>query len=187
MIHRPELYAQLAAGNQALLTAMVDKGLLDPAGFLNQPAGSTPLNPLTMMGNMGFPGMPSTQQLSGGNPVGQQPQITTSSSGGNDIHVRMREEISYLEKISGVKVQAKPGADNSNIPDGSYDLKVEIPRTSGGLITLYLNCPAGYPQKPPTADVEVDGQDTAFQSAILRRWMGQYLVEIAREVKQYFG
>ncbi len=93
----------------------------------------------------------------------------------------MREEISFLEKQPGAKVDAKLGA------DGSYSVLMTMPRNSGGLITLYLSCPPGYPQVPPSTTVEVDEQEMPFQSAILRRWTGQYLVEIAREVKQYVG
>lgn len=104
-----------------------------------------------------------------------------------DVHARIREEISYLETIPGAQVKVKPGTDTRNIPDGSYDIKMDMPRSSGGVITLYFTCPAGYPNRAPALAVDVDTQPTVFQSAILRRWTAQYrLVEVAREVKQYF-
>ena len=99
----------------------------------------------------------------------------------------MREEINYLNNLPRANVQTQGGTDEYGIPDGSYNLMVTLPRPSGGLITLYMSCLAGYPQSPPAVEVELDGQMTPFQSAILRRWQGQYLVEIAREAKQWFG
>lgn len=53
-----------------------------------------------------------------------------------------------------------------------------------------MNCPKGYPAAgaAPTVEVQIDGEPTPYQSAITRRWTGQnYLVDIAREVKQHFG
>jgi hypothetical protein len=189
MIHRPEVYAQLMTGNQALLKEMIDKGLLDPAGFLNQTTGAPPLDVTKLIGT--FPGMGPSAAGLGAPPGLPQPQLPAQATSGSgaaiDIHARMREEVSYLEKLPGAKIQAKPGSDTIGIPDGSYDVKIDVPRTSGGLITLFVTCPVGYPQKAPELDVDVDGQQTPFQSAIMRRWTGQYLVEIAREVKQFFG
>ncbi len=191
MIHRPEIYAQLMAGNQALLKEMIDKGLLDPAGVLNQTTGTPAFDPMRLLGNMGFPGMGTSAPGLGAPPGISQPQLPGQAGAGaasaGDIHARMREEVGFLERLPGAKIEAKPGADTSGIPDGSYDVKIDIPRTSGGLITLFVTCLVGFPQKPPELDVDVDGQATPFQSAILRRWTGQYLVEIAREVKQFFG
>ena len=190
MVHRPEIYQQLIAGNLEVLKEMIDKGLLDPAGFLNQPTGATPVDPLKLMSSF-IPGMGPALPGSGGQGV-SQPQLDARAgagqpSAGSDIHSRMREEVGYLEKLPGTKVEIKPGTDQSGIPDGSYDLRVRLSRSSGGQMTLYFACLAGYPQSPPAVDVEVDDEPTPFQSAILRRWTGQYLVEIAREVKQYFG
>ena len=56
MVHRPEIYQQLIAGNLEVLKEMIDKGLLDPAGFLNQPTGATPVDPLKLMSSF-IPGM----------------------------------------------------------------------------------------------------------------------------------
>ncbi len=189
LLHRPEIAQQMLATHGELAKEMIDKGLLDPAGFLNQPAsGSGQVNPTNILGNLGFPG----NMLPGGQ--GQSPQTSTQpqlsegqSSTGGDIHARMREEIGYLEKLPGATVEANPGTDGHGIPDGSYDLRVSLSRNSGGQITLYFACLPGYPQSLPAVDVEVDGQDTPFQSSTLRHWTGQYLVEIAREAKQWFG
>jgi len=186
MVHRPEIYQQLIAGNQELLKEMIDKGLLDPAGFLNQPTGASTVDPLKLMSGFGLPGFGQPTTSSTGTGSGQ-PQLT-AETGGKDVHARMREEVGYLRNLPGVEVETKPGVDANGVPDGSYDLKVDLPRTSGGKITLYFTCPAGFPGQSPTVDLDVDGQATPFQSAILRRWNGQqYLVEIAREVKQFFG
>lgn len=191
MVNRPELYAQLMAGNQEIIKEMIDKGLMDPAGLLNQPTNAPGYNPnqiLSGFGLSGIPGLPAGPTPTG---QGQNPQTMSNTpqlTGGNkDIHTRMREEIDYLEKMAGAVIKSKPGMDDRNIPDGSYDLQVRIPRSSGGEITLYFTCQSNYPQVPPAFDIEVNGEATPFQSAILRRWSGQYLIEIAREAKQYFG
>lgn len=99
----------------------------------------------------------------------------------------MREELDYLNQLPGARVEAKPGADSRGIPDGSYDVRVNLPRSSVGRLTLYLSCPAGYPRVAPSVDVDVDGQPTPFKSSILARWTGQYLVELVREARQFFG
>lgn len=191
--HRPEIAQQMISTHGMLAKEMIDKGLLDPAGFLNQPVGGfgqTPgqLNPANLLGGFGgfgaggTPGLPGQQpQLPGQSPIaGHLPAST-------DIHARMREEVSYLEKLPGARIETKPGTDSQGIPDGSYDLRIVMPRSSGGRIIIYCVCPTGYPQAAPTIEVEIDDQPTPFQSAALRRWSSQYLVEIAREAKQYFG
>jgi hypothetical protein len=99
----------------------------------------------------------------------------------------MREELNMLQKQPGAKTQSKPGVDENGVADGSYDLRVQVPRNLGGEIVIYFTCPAGFPQKPPFIEVEINGEITPFQSSILRRWTGQYLVEIVREIKQFFG
>lgn len=185
MVNRPELYARLMAGNQEILREMIDKGLLDPAGFLNQSMGSSTASPIQLLSGYGLGGIPGLPQ-----PGTSQSQVTPMpqlSGGSKDIHSRMREEIGYLEKLPGTKIDSKPGSDDHGIPDGSYDLRVQTPRSSGGKIDIYFTCQAGYPQVPPLVEIEVDEEFTPFQSATLRRWTGQYLVEIVREVKQYFG
>jgi regulator of protease activity HflC (stomatin/prohibitin superfamily) len=189
LMHRPEVAQQLISTHGMLAKEMIDKGLLDPAGFLNQPAAtSSQINPTNLLGGLGAFG----GALPGGTGFGQpqlpsQPQIAGHLPGGGDIHARIREEVGYLEKLPGAKIDTKAGTDSRSIPDGSYDLRIMLPRSSGGNIALYVTCMAGYPQTPPVVEIEIDDQPTAFQSAILRRWTGQYIVEIAREVKQYFG
>lgn len=189
MINRPELYAQLMAGNQEIIKEMIDKGLLDPAGFLNQSANAPANNANQLLSGYGLPGVPGMPGLPPPQSF-QNPNTLTPpqpDSVAKDIHSRMREELNYLEKLPGAKIESKPGTDHRGIPDGSYDLRIRIPRSSGGEIVIYLVCQAGYPQSAPAMDVEINGESTPFQSATLRRWAGQYLVEIVREVKQYFG
>ena len=192
-LHRPEL-AQQMLQNQGMVTQqMIDKGLLDPAGVLQNPAndkgqGNISLDSILNPFQQGKQG-PDTS-LPGGQ---QQPQLTqdraSDASGGKatDIHARIREEIKMLQKMPGSQVEAQPGVDANGVPDGSYNLRIGFPRTSGGEIVLYVACMPDYPQSPPIVDVDVDGQEQPFQSAILRRWQGQYLIELAREVKQWFA
>lgn len=189
MLKHPELAAQIMAGNLEVVKELIDKGLMDPAGFLNQPAAGQQPGVGQLLGGMGMPGIPG---LSGGQQPAAGPQLMSGgqqppSQAGKDIHARMREEIDYLERLPGAKVETQPGTDDRGIPDGSYDLRVTLPRISGGSLVVYLTCSASYPKALPAIDVEVDGQDTPFQSNILTHWTGQYLVELVREVKQYFG
>lgn len=192
MVNRPELYAQIMSGNKDIILGMVDKGMLDPAGFLNQPTTAAAYNPFDLLSGFGVMGIPGMPGLNPGQP--SQSSASTNgqnnpllSSGKQDIHSRIREELTYLEKMAGIKIDSKPGMDGRGIPDGSYNLCVSIPRNSGGDIILYFACQADYPTVVPFMEVEVNGEATPFQSATLRRWNGQYLVEIVREVKQYFG
>jgi hypothetical protein len=182
MINQPELYAQLMAGNFQIVRELIDKGLLDPAAFLNQPSGTSGFDLSNILGGFVNPMLPD--QFGG---VSKQPQITDQSSSSKDVHSRIREEIGYLKKLPGAVVENKPGQDDDGVPDGSYDIRMTMPRASGGNITIYLSCTKAFPAESPLVEVDVDDEDVPFQSAILRRWTGQYLVEIAREVKQYFG
>lgn len=189
LMHRPEIAQQMLATYGEIAKEMVDKGLLDPAGFLNQPASQGnqgQMNPANLLGQFGFPGLPG---MSGGMGQGQLPAQSSAPqpAKSSDIHSRMREEVSYLQNIPGVKVDTKPGTDEYGVPDGSYDLRVAVPRPSGGTIILFFVCTAGYPLSPPAVEAEVNGQEQSFQSAIIRRWTGQYLVEIAREAQKWFG
>ena len=200
MINRPEIYAQIMAGNQEIIKEMIDKGLMDPAGFLNQAANSPMSNPLQSLSNFGlpgfansgFPGMQGLPSPTGQSGSGSQNSFGQSNSpqlgsGQRDVHARMREEISMLQRQPGAKTESKPGTDSNGIADGSYDLRVRVPRNSGGEIIVYFTCSPDYPQSAPVMEVEINGETTPFQSAIMRRWTGQYMVEIVREVKQYFG
>lgn len=178
VMHRPELAAQLIQQHGAIIKELVDKGLFDPAGFLNQPTNTPQANnPFGMMGMGGFPSLVPGMS----NPSPTQPQIGAGASSGGDLHSRMREEIGYLKNLPGAQVETRLA------DDGAYLVRVTLPRTSGGELALVLECPAGYPRTAPVVTVELDGEETSFQSTLLRRWTGQYLVEIAREAKSFFG
>ena len=149
--------------------------------------GSSPTAPAAPPSIMGrapaYPGAPAVPAL----PASRQDSGRDQGSG--DVHSRMREEVDLLTTLPGARIETRPGFAKSGIPDGSYLVTVDIPRISRGVLKLYFECPAGYPDRTPRLDVEVDGQATPFPSGVLRRWSGrgQYLVEVVREVKQYFG
>lgn len=170
-----EVSAKYGTDPDELLQRLLGSGQASPAGSAN--VIGWPASSFTLPGTTSRPALPAERQDS------------TRHQGSTDVHSRVREDVTYLEKIKGAQVQAKPGTDDRGIPDGSYDIRVSMPRNSGGTITLYFICPAGYPRRAPALAVDVDGQPTPFQSAVLRRWTGQglYLVEIAREVKQKIG
>lgn len=179
LLHRPEVAQQLIQQHGAIIKELVDKGLFDPAGFLNQPT-NTPQNnnPFGMLGSLsGFPTLTSGMS----NPPQGQSQLGAGAPSSGDLHSRMREEIGFLKGIPGAQVETKLA------DDGSYLVHMSLPRTSGGELALYLECPVGYPRAAPAVTVEVDGEETSFQPSLLRRWTGQYLVEIAREAKSFFG
>lgn len=193
LIHRPDIYQQLIAGNQALMKEMIDKGLLDPAGFLNQSTGANPVDPMQLMSGMGMPGFSQSSPFPqpGAGAPGAAPQIPASSPqkpvDSGDIRSRIREEMDFLRQLPGAVVETQAGTDDYGVPDGSYLIKVDLPRVSAGRLTLYFSCPDGYPRIPPEVDVDVDNQPSPYQFAALRRWRGEYLVELAREAKQHFG
>jgi hypothetical protein len=188
LTHRPEVAQRMIETYGMMAKEMIDKGLLDPAGFMNQPLeGPTQMNPMNLLGTFGM----SNATLPGGQP--NQPQLTDQAGSGQnmqgtpDIHARIREEIEYLKGLPGAKVEARAGVDGDGVPDGSYSLRISLPRSSGGQVALYFTCPPGYPSQAPEVEAEVNGSMTPFQSATLRHWQGQYLVEIAREARQWFG
>jgi hypothetical protein len=145
---------------------MINTGRLTPEGFLAQPAGAQGFNPMALAGEIGFPGLMAPLPgmglgaglPGGGAPSLAQPQLPGSGAGPAppDIHRRMREEIGYLHGVPGAAIETMPGVDDSGVPDGTYNLKVDLPRNSGGRITLYVSCPAGYPQQPPLIEVELN-------------------------------
>jgi hypothetical protein len=195
MVNRPEIYAQLMAGNMEVVKELIDKGLLDPAGVLNQTSGSPGYNPNQIINNLlsggmggmmgGFQNPQSNSGMPGQQNTGSQGQLQAPTPQQN-IHDRIREEIKLLEKLPGAKTEAKPGTDDYGIPDNSYDLRVRVARGSGGEIIVYFTCPAGYPKTPPILAVEINDEEVPFQSAVLRRWIGQYLVEIVHEIRQFY-
>lgn len=188
-INRPELYAQMMAGKTAVTIQMIDKGLLDPAGFLNEAVGAGGLNiNSSNMFVQNLLGITSDNaQNSQAQPAGQDDSIKQVAPSVSDNRSRMKEEINLMKKVPGANVESKPGIDDVGIPDGSYDFKIDFPRSSGGEITLFVSCSEKYPKKPPIIEIEVNGEHTPFQSAILRRWNNNnYLVEIVRELKQFF-
>ena len=133
------------------------------------------------MGGMG--GMPgqyqgSAPQLPGGTVgIGQQP-------GGQN---RMVTEVNYLKTLPGADVQIKTGKDSNGLPTGDTHIMVTLPKVSGGTITCYFCCDSNFPNTPPFFSVEVDGFDYPFESATMRTWRGNYLIEIVREVLSGVG
>jgi hypothetical protein len=202
-MNRPELYAQIMAGNTQIITELIDKGLMDPAGFLNQPMNAQPNNPNQMwqmlnnpMGMLGGGPSGNVGSAYGGFPGNAAPQI---GAGGADNPnagpsqpsnvQRMNEEISMLKNnLAGARVDTKAGANENGIPDGSYNLRVEVPRTSGGNIICYIVCPSTYPNKAPIFSLEVDGEDVFYEPSLLTYWKPQqYLLELVREAIRYVG
>lgn len=192
MMHRPEIYQQMLAGNTEVLKELIDKGLVDPAGFLNQPVGAEAASWQNVVSNMGaMTGM--TMLQTGPGAMGQQqprqiPQDASPPAASQDTLSRIKEDIRYLKAMSGVQAQAGTGVDPSTgLPDGTYNFRVEWTAGSGQPVVLLAHCSASYPKESPAIQIELNGRPAVFESAILRRWSGQYLVEITREVRDYYG
>lgn len=190
LVNRPEIYQQLMAGNQEILKAFIEHGGWDPARVLQQFATGMPLVPL---GFGGLPGLsPSGASGTGGgaavlgpgqNPV---PQLGPGAPSADALS-RIREEIDLLKQAPGADIQARAGQ-SDDLPDGTYTIKASVPRASGGELTLYFSCSAGFPSQPPSVEVEVDGEPAAFHPISLRQWAAhRYLVEIVNEARQFFG
>ena len=191
MVHRPEIYQQMLAGNTEVLRELIDKGLVDPAGFLNQPVGTDAMNWQNVLSGMGMGmGMGMPQIGPSGSAPGQTPQISASSQSsatGTDVRSRIKEDLDYLRAMPGAQVEAGAGQDQTGLPDGTYNFNVELVDGDGDATTIVFHCPVGYPKVSPSLEVWKKDEKAAFDSAILHRWNGQYLVEIAREVKTYYG
>lgn len=189
LINRPEIYAQIIAGNTEVIKELIDKGLMDPAAFASLPAlGSGSIPYTTVLPGLGMSSLsPGGQQNTYGVPDQKtSPQLP---AGSGNVHSRIEEEIRMLERnIPGIKIKASPGQNEQGILDGSYGLAIRVPRNSGGNIDIRLSFLKSYPQTPPDyLEVIVNEEMCPFESSVLRHWSGQYILEIVREVKQYFG
>ena len=183
LINRPEVAQMYIAQYGELAKSMIDKGMLNTAEFLTGPPGSSPTAAGSgAMSNLlgGMPGMPGAP--------GSAPQLPAGGPAAPTLLDRMKEERGYLEKLPGARVELRGGVDRSNTPDGSYVMRLEVPRTSGGQLEIIFFCPPGYPKEKPSVDVLVNGQPTPFQSAALNGWRGvEYLTEVARDIRQRLG
>ena len=129
-------------------------------------------------------GMLNTAEFLTG-PPGSSPTAADGNPPPPTLLDRMKEEREYLEKLPGARVELRGGVDRSNTPDGSYVMRLEVPRTSGGQLEIIFDCPPGYPKEKPIVDVLVNGQPTPFQSTALNGWRGvEYLTEVARDIRQ---
>jgi regulator of protease activity HflC (stomatin/prohibitin superfamily) len=176
-LNRPQIYAQILAGNQALLHELINKGLLDPAGFMQTGTGSSPIDLSRLLGDFGL--SPFGQGQGMRDPGDSAPMLSASTPG--DPIARIRKEVEYLRTLPGARVEASLDA------DGAYTIEIVQPRPSGGEMSMLFGCAKDYPRRVPEVEVYIDREPTPWQSSILRRYNGQYLIEIVREAKQHFG
>lgn len=215
-VNAPELYQQLMTGNKELMMTLIDKGLMGPQGFLNQPANSTDFPNFTALRNMLAPGMEIPQSNQGFTPYGHsQPSAPQQSSQfpqslppdhsqsklqpqqPADPLLRIREEVDYLGKMPNTVVGAEACLGDDNLPDGSHNIIVEFKRHGVTAMTLIVHCSAKFPNSAPEATLfftnldetkREDAQGQPFQAGIMRRWTPtNYIVEIAREVREFYG
>ena len=90
-------------------------------------------------------GMLNTAEFLTG-PPGSSPTAADGNPPPPTLLDRMKEERGYLEKLPGARVELRGGVDRSNTPDGSYVMRLEVPRTSGGQLEIIFDCPPGYPK-----------------------------------------
>jgi len=185
MVNRPEIYQQMMAGNTQVMRDLIDKGLLDPASFLNQSIGNPGGDITSALLNSLNPNFSQNKPYDSGQ--SQQLLGATNSNLTPDIHARMKEEVELLKKVTGTVVNITPGEDENKIPDGTYHMMVETPTSSGGKLVCYFNCDKHYPNSMPLIDIEVNGEEVPFESSILRHWSKQYLVELVREALAFAG
>ncbi|MGV8026692.1 MAG: SPFH domain-containing protein [Anaerolineaceae bacterium] len=190
IINRPDLYKAIQDGKIEVLKILSDSGaIIDPASFLNQPLNMNANNDPTLLNNLLSEfGLDLTQS---GNkiPINNSNQLVSPNPflHTKNLQDRMDEEISYLKKLPGAKVKIGIGKNDNDIPDNSYNIMIEIPKNSGGTIVCYIACKKEYPIQPPSIEIEVNGEETPFESSILRHWNQQYLIELVREVIDFSG
>ena len=174
-----------------IIRDLIDKGYMDPAGgFLAQPSSYSASDPSQMLNNLlaGFGGNQNPQSLPGRWPgVPNQLNPSKQTTPEQSSQTRIVEEVNMLKSIPGAIVDTKPGVDANGIHDGSYMLRVDVPKNSGGKITCYISCESRYPDIPPLFSIEVNGEDYQFESSNLKCWRRQYLIEIVREAIAAIG
>ena len=182
--NRPEIYQQLIAGRTEIIRDLIDKGLIiDPASVLNSPLNTEHNSPSSLIDSL-IPGISTNNsQITDPN----RKLLENIANTTTDIHSRMKEEYIYLEKLPNTNVKMEPVLDNNGIPEGTYKLLIETSSSSGKNVVCYIFCDSDYPAIPPSVDIEVDGEDTPFESSILRHWKRNYLVEIVREAASFVG
>jgi len=183
--HRPEIAQELIKQYGNMAEKMIESGALDTTSLLNRPtqSGTPQFNPLADLGAFGLStpmagfGVPDTPERSsqGLLPGRSQP----------DFMGRMREEIELLNNLPNARVEHQSSTDQHGLPDG-FAVKVSLPLKLQGLLTIFFACSSDYPSKSPNVELEVDGESVGFTSEILRRWSGQYLIEIVREARKQF-
>lgn len=161
---------------------LLEEGGIDPASFLNQAAGNPGVDSNQLSQSLS-PFLPQSNRDQGGQPKLSESTMTQPQ----DIHSRIKEEVEFLKKLPGAAIEVKLGRDEDGIADGSYNLRVEVPSTSGEKLTCYIHCNTNYPNEVPIIETEVNGEEIPFESSILRHWNKQYLIEIIREVLSYRG
>lgn len=192
MLNRPDYAKELLATYGSMAKEMIDKGLLDPAGFLQDPIGgqsnlNNPMNNL-LGGFMPGGGQSGTASSAAGSAPTQLPRPSAP-----DPFERVKEDKRLLEaRLPGIRVQARGGVDEAtNTPNGTFFFDIRFPRNSGGEIHLEIYCPKGYPTPPAVPQpitLDVDGQHRPFESEVLRRWQASnYLVDYAEEVRRFLG
>jgi hypothetical protein len=191
-IEHPEIIETIIKQQGALLQEYVKQGingfelLPSPTEMLIRlgvlPAGHGSNYTDTIAASSYLPGSSTTYLPSSLNQpaVHSQPQPKSP-------HDRMQEEIDYLKTLPGSRVVSTAGLNDDHIPDGSYVLKVDLPRSSGGKIEICITCSTDYPASPPDLTIEVDGQYALYDSDIIRRWNRNYLIEIVRDIQRYAG
>jgi hypothetical protein len=169
-----------------IIRDLIDKGYMDPAGgFLVQPSSKSNANPSQIFNNLlAGNNFSSPQQARLESTYGFQNNnnLSTQNNQGQYTQSRMNEEINLLKTLPGAHVDVKSGTDSNGLFNGSYIVRVDMPKSSGGTIVCVFSCGPNFPDTPPRYAVEVDGEDTPFESSNVRGWRKQYLFEIVREV-----
>lgn len=188
VVNRPEVAKQLLQMYGSMAEKMIESGALSTSNFLNQTIGGQPAGINDPLLDLSLFGLPTSINRS----ISSTDSIPASDSKGllsprtqQDFLGRMREEVSYLKSFSGAQVDSGLIYDAQGVPNG-FAIQVKISLKMGGELVLYFACTSSYPSSKPDVAVEVDGSSAHFDSEILRKWSGQYLVEIVREAKKWF-
>lgn len=184
--NRPQIAQALLQTYGSLAEKLIDSGALDASAFLNQSAGSSAPqlgNPLLDLRQFGLPGPFAQTELPGTPQSNAEPTSMVTARKQPEVMERMREEVAYLKGFPNAQVNSKLLHDTEGIPK-NFLIQVTVPLRLGGELVVYFSCDR--PGAKPNVTVEVDGENITFESEILNRWTGQYLVEIVREAKRRF-
>jgi len=102
--------------------------------------------------------------------------------------LRMREELERLKKLADIETNICANTDEYDLPDGSFDFRINWIQSNEKAVTLRLHCSREYPKVAPITFIEIEEQNVEFQADVMKSWsIDNFLYEIVQQAKQTYS